>query len=92
MPAAKKKSKLKRPRQAMPAEVREALDERGLMRAYRARPAYQKNDYLAWIKGAKLASTREKRLNQMLSELKGGKKYMNMGWRGGASGARRRTR
>jgi len=90
MPDAKK-SKLKRPRQAMPAEVREALDKRGLMRAYRARPAYQKNDYLAWIKSAKLPSTRAKRLKQMLSELKGGKRYMNMAWPGGTSGARPRA-
>jgi hypothetical protein len=35
-------------------------------------PSYQKNDDLAWIKGAKLESTRKKRLDQMLSELRGG--------------------
>jgi uncharacterized protein YdeI (YjbR/CyaY-like superfamily) len=69
----------------MPAFVREALTRRRLMEAYRSRPAYQRNDYLAWIKSAKRESTRRKRLDQMLSELKGGKKYMNMTWPGGRS-------
>jgi uncharacterized protein YdeI (YjbR/CyaY-like superfamily) len=77
---APKKRALKRPKQSMPAFVRAALDGRGLMDAYKARPAYQKNDYLAWIKGAKLEKTREKRLRQMLSELKRGKTYMSMAW------------
>ena len=67
----------------MPAFVRDALNERGLMDAYKARPAYQKNDYLGWIKSAKQDATRKKRLSQMLSELKRGKKYMNMDWSGG---------
>jgi uncharacterized protein YdeI (YjbR/CyaY-like superfamily) len=66
----------------MPAYVKDALHKRGLMDAYKARPSYQKNDYLAWIKGAKLESTRKKRLDQMLSELRGGAKYMNMAWSG----------
>ncbi len=78
--ATTKKPALKRPRQSMPAHVRNALDDRGLMDAYKARPAYQKNDYLAWIKGAKLENTREKRLKQMLSELESGNTYMNMAW------------
>jgi uncharacterized protein YdeI (YjbR/CyaY-like superfamily) len=64
----------------MPAFVRTALDERGLMDAYKARPAYQKNDYLAWIKQAKQEKTREKRLDQMLSELRSGRRYMKMAW------------
>ena len=85
--ATTKKPALKRPRQSMPAYVREALDKRGLMDAYKARPAYQKNDYLAWIRGAKLETTREKRLDQMLSELKSGNRYMNMAWSGSRSGA-----
>jgi uncharacterized protein YdeI (YjbR/CyaY-like superfamily) len=69
----------------MPAFVRDALNERRVMDAYKARPAYQKNDYLGWIKRAKQDATREKRLSQMLSELEGGKKYMNMDWSGGRS-------
>ena len=69
----------------MPAYVREALNTRGLMAAYRPRPAYQKNDYLAWIKRGKLEQTREKRLGQMLAELRSGRKYMNMAWSGSRS-------
>jgi uncharacterized protein YdeI (YjbR/CyaY-like superfamily) len=73
----------RRERHSMPAFVRDALNEHGLMEAYKARPAYQKNDYLGWIKSAKQEATRQKRLNQMLSELKGGKTYMKMAWSGG---------
>ena len=65
----------------MPAFVRNALNERGLMEAYRARPPYQQNDYLGWIVRAKLEATKLKRLNQMLDELQGGKLYMNMAWK-----------
>jgi hypothetical protein len=82
-----KKTSLRRARHSMPAFVRKALAEHGLMDAYKARPAYQKNDYLGWINSARLETTRQRRLNQMLSELKGGKKYMNMA----RSGGRERT-
>lgn len=51
------------------------------MDAYHARPAYQQNDYIGWITRAKLEATKQKRLNQMLDELEGGKYYMNMVWR-----------
>ena len=71
-------SGLKRPIHPMPAFVRKALMERGLMGAYRSRPAYQRNDYVGWIVRAKLKATRLRRLNQMLDELEGGKLYMNM--------------
>lgn len=71
-------SRLKRPRQPMPGFVRRALEERGLMAAYRARPAYQQNDYLGWIAQARREETREKRLRQMLDELERGGVYMNM--------------
>jgi uncharacterized protein YdeI (YjbR/CyaY-like superfamily) len=62
----------------MPALVQRALDERGLMGAYRERPAYQQNDYLGWIARAKRQETKEKRLRQMLDELEEGGVYMNM--------------
>lgn len=65
----------------MPVFVRNALNECGLVYAYRKRPLYQQNDYLGWIARAKLEATRLKRLNQMLDELQGGKLYMNMAWR-----------
>jgi uncharacterized protein YdeI (YjbR/CyaY-like superfamily) len=56
----------------MPSFVRKALLARGVMTAYKARPAYQRNDYLSWLKRAKLPATREKRLAQMLDELERG--------------------
>ena len=69
---------LKRPTYPMPDFVRDALLERGLMDAYEARPAYQRNDYIGWIGRAKREDTRQKRLTQMLDELERGDKYMNM--------------
>ena len=69
-----------RPRHKMPDFIRDALNERGLIDAYRSRPPYQRNDYIAWITGAKREATKQKRLKQMLAELKGGKLYMNMKW------------
>ena len=80
--AAEKQSTLKRAKNPMPPFVREALDSHGLMEAYAARPPYQQNDYLGWIARAKLEATRQKRLDQMLEELRGGEKYMNMAWSG----------
>lgn len=82
--AAKKKKKarpLRRPVQRMPAFVRRALDERGLLASYRQRPAYQRNDYLSWITGAQRDETKQKRLGQMLDELERGGVYMRMKWR-----------
>jgi uncharacterized protein YdeI (YjbR/CyaY-like superfamily) len=64
----------------MPTFVRRALTARRLTRAYNARPAYQRNDYLGWISRAKLPATREKRLAQMLDELERGDSYMKMHW------------
>jgi uncharacterized protein YdeI (YjbR/CyaY-like superfamily) len=76
-------SPLTRIRYEMPAFVREALESRGLINAYRARPAYQQNDYLGWIGRAKRPETKEKRLNQMLDELESGGVYMKMKWQPG---------
>jgi len=72
------KSRLKRPRHPMPTFVKRALEARGLMEAYRARPAYQQNDYLGWISEARRPETRERRFEQMLDELERGGVYMNM--------------
>lgn len=74
-------SKLKRPHYPMPQYVRDALEQSGLMAAYRARPAYQQNDYIGWITRAKRDATRMKRLAQMISELERGDLYMNMDYR-----------
>jgi uncharacterized protein YdeI (YjbR/CyaY-like superfamily) len=82
MAAKKRKTKtLRRPVQRMPAFVRRALNERGLLVQYRERPAYQRNDYLGWIAGAQRDATKQKRLEQMLNELERGGVYMNMKWR-----------
>jgi uncharacterized protein YdeI (YjbR/CyaY-like superfamily) len=68
----------KRPTHAMPADVKSALEAGGVAAAYRDRPAYQRNDYVGWITQAKQAATREKRIHQMVSELKAGGVYMGM--------------
>jgi hypothetical protein len=62
----------------MPASIRKALISSGLMAAYRLRPAYQRNDYLGWIERARLGTTRQRRLEQMLEELARGDRYMKM--------------
>jgi uncharacterized protein YdeI (YjbR/CyaY-like superfamily) len=65
-------------RYEMPDFFRDALNERGLMEEYLARPPYQQNDYIGWISRAQQGATKQKRLNQMLSELERGGVYMNM--------------
>ena len=70
-----------RPRHEMPDFIHEALQKHGLMDAYLARPTDQRNDYIGWITRARLTPTRQKRLKQMLGELKKGDVYMNMEWR-----------
>ena len=76
-------SRLTRPIEPMPSVVEDALIDHGLMDAYRARPDYQRNDYLGWINRAKRSETKEGRLQQMLSELERGDIYMKMDWRPG---------
>jgi uncharacterized protein YdeI (YjbR/CyaY-like superfamily) len=73
-----RKGKLKRRRHSMPRDIAASLRSAGLRAAYTARPAYQRNDYLWWIGDAKRESTRERRVQQMLSELKAGNAYMGM--------------
>lgn len=69
-----------RPRYPLPEYIREALESRGVMDAYNARPPYQRNDYIGWITRAKRVETQEKRLNQMLEDLEKGDVYMKMKW------------
>lgn len=78
-----KNRKPKRPRYPMPAFVRRALAERGVMDAYRARPPYQRNDYIWWITSPAREATKQKRLAQMIAELDKGGVYMNMKWKAG---------
>lgn len=75
-------SNLKRDLQPMPDYVEAALRREKLFEKYEARPAYQQNDYLSWITRAKREETRDKRLRQMLDELKKGGVYMKMVYRG----------
>ena len=75
-----RKSTLKRDINPMPKKIRAALIGQGLLKLYNARPAYQRNDYLGWISRAKLEATKDKRTNQMLTELKQGDRYMRMRW------------
>ena len=76
-----KTSTLKRALNPMPEFVRDVLNTQGLMEAYLARPPYQQNDYLGRISRAKLDTTKIKRTQQMLDELRGGKLYMKMDWK-----------
>lgn len=71
---------MKRPAHPMPADVSAALAAHALRHRYDARPWYQRNDYLGWIARAKREATRQKRLDQMLAELKAGDVYMKMAW------------
>jgi uncharacterized protein YdeI (YjbR/CyaY-like superfamily) len=71
----------------MPADVKTLVAERGLEVAYAERPAYQRNDYLGWIARARRPETRQRRVEQMLDELEGGKLYMRMSWRTGRTAA-----
>ena len=64
-----------------------ALSKRGVLKAYNARPAYQRNDYLGWIAQGKTDATQTKRTQQMLSELEHGGVYMGM--KHGASAKKR---
>jgi uncharacterized protein YdeI (YjbR/CyaY-like superfamily) len=72
---------LERPKHPMPEYVRKALEETGLMDAYRERPPYQRNDYIGWIVRARREETRARRLQQMLDELEQGDVYMKMEWK-----------
>ena len=71
-----------RPREPMSDLVRKALDERGLMEKYEARPPYQRDDYLLWINKVKREDTRLRHIGQMLDELEAGGAYMGMKWNG----------
>ncbi len=75
-----------RPRFPMPADVRHALIGRAVLGAYKARPAYQQNDYLGWIGRAHQETMRAERIEQMVAELQQGDRYMKMPWRARQSG------
>jgi hypothetical protein len=70
----------KRDTQQMPGFVKTALTKEKLMEAYRARPDYQQNEYLGSINRAKGPEEKQKRLTQMIAELKKGDVYMDQEW------------
>jgi uncharacterized protein YdeI (YjbR/CyaY-like superfamily) len=76
----KKHISLKRPTYPIPVFIMQALEKEGLTEAYNSRPPYQQNDYIHWITSPKHEKTKQKRLNQMLSELQQGGVYMKMNW------------
>lgn len=71
----------KRKRHAMPEFILRALEKHHVTEAYEERPPYQRNDYLGWIIHAKRPETKQKRLDQMIKELKGGRIYMDTIWK-----------
>lgn len=78
-------SRMKREIHEMPQYVAKAIKDRGVIKAYNSRPAYQQNDYVWWITHAKREQTRQKRLAQMLAELESGGVYMGMKWNAGTN-------
>ena len=62
----------------MPKWVEDEIKDNNVADAYRARPAYQKNDYIGWILRAKREETQQARVTQMIDELKRGVLYMKM--------------
>ena len=71
-----------RKRWEMPGDVQEAITSSGLQQEYDSRPPYQRNDYIGWITKAKRTDTRQKSIEQMLSEVRVGNVYMKMSWSG----------
>lgn len=55
-------SKLHRSVYPLPDDILAELSKRNLLEAYKARPDYQKNDYIGWISRAKRMETREKKI------------------------------
>ncbi|MGJ8686073.1 MAG: YdeI/OmpD-associated family protein [Spongiibacteraceae bacterium] len=74
-------SRLKRKRLAIPPFILSELESTDLMSAYKSRPPYQQNDYIAWITRAKKEVTKQRRLATMLTELGRGDVYMNMAYK-----------
>ena len=62
----------------LPDSIRNILIQEDVLAAYEARPYYQRNDYLQWIASAKREETINKRIAQMVEELRSGSLYMNM--------------
>jgi len=66
--------------QPMPGFVKAALAKAKLLDAYRARPAYQRTDYLVAIHRAIGPAAKQAKLAQMIEELGKGDVYMGEPW------------
>ena len=64
----------------VPGYVKTALAKHKLVDAFRARPEYQRNDYVTWLEAVKLNEQRQQRLAQFISELEKGDVYMGEPW------------
>jgi len=64
----------------MPGNVSRALARKNLTDAFRARPEYQRNDYLKWIATAAGPTAKQQRLDQMLDELEKGGLFKGEAW------------
>lgn len=62
----------------LPVDIAHALRAHALEAIFAARPPQQRHEYVGWINAAKLDTTRAKRLQQLLDELRDGTLRMNM--------------
>lgn len=67
-----------RERNPMPDDLMAVLKSANVLADFEARPAYQRNDYVGWITRAARDETRQKRITQMIDELRRGGVYMKM--------------
>lgn len=70
----------KREPKPMPGFVKGALAKAKLLDAFRARPEYQREEYLGWIDRAIGKTEKDKRLAQLVEELGKGNVYMGEAW------------
>lgn len=66
----------------LPGTIKNILLAEDVLEAYENRPFYQRNDYIHWITDAKREETKNKRIRQMIEELRAGNIYMNMEYTG----------
>ena len=68
-------SNLRRELNPMEDFIKDRLVKDEVLDKYNERPAYQRSQYIDWITSAKREATKEKRLNQMIDELKAGDSF-----------------
>ncbi len=81
----KPKEILKKPVLKLSDRIKNRLLTENVLKEYEERPFYQRNDYIHWIESAKREETFEKRIQQMIDELKDGNTYMKMEYSKGKS-------